>query len=121
MRPIHASQLSIGLALLCLPVMACWSETTAPAAVNEDPGHYVEFVQEDDSNCLMREGKHVTVHSTHPSRSIRVWLDRYYHDSGTGDRSRSDLRPGAEPEGLGCSRVDDAVQEWRVVRAQFLD
>jgi hypothetical protein len=40
---------------------------------------------------------------------------------GTGDRSRSDLKPGAEPEPLGGSRSLTGAQEWRLVRANFLD
>lgn len=91
------------------------------AAPGDDPAAYVQFVLEDDSDCQMREGKHVLVRSAHPTRAIRVWLDRYYRNSGTGDRSHSDLRPGAEGEALGCSHIGDGDQEWRVVRAQFLD
>lgn len=113
--------LSLSPALLAVLALPAQAEEPLPAAGSDDPAHYVQFVLEDDSDCLLRDGKHVTVHSTHPSRSIRVWLDRYYHDVGTGDRSRSDLKPGAEPEGLGCSRVDAAPQEWRIVRAQFLN
>lgn len=92
---------------------------TPPVAA--DAASFVEFVQEDDSECMIREGKHVAVRSTHPARTVRVWLDRYYRDRGTGDRSRSDLKPGAEPEPLGCSRVDDGKQDWRIVRAMFVD
>jgi hypothetical protein len=40
---------------------------------------------------------------------------------GTGDRSRSDLAAGAEPEPLGCSRSESGPQEWRLVRAVFVD
>jgi hypothetical protein len=48
-------------------------------------------------------------------------LDRYHMGIGTGDRSRSDLRPGAAPEPLGCSRSLTGPQEWRLVRASFVD
>ncbi|MDE3011973.1 MAG: hypothetical protein KGI67_13900 [Pseudomonadota bacterium] len=125
-----------GLVLMAAPVLAAAGATAAahpadaaplasgdarPAAASDDPAAYVQFVLEDDSDCLMREGKHVLVRSAHPSRTIRVWLDRYYRNRGTGDRSRSDLRPGAEGEALGCSHIGDGDQEWRVVRAQFLE
>jgi hypothetical protein len=48
-------------------------------------------------------------------------MDRFHMGVGTGDRSRSELKPGAEPEPLGCSRTLTGVQEWRIVRAQFVD
>lgn len=93
----------------------------ARAAGSEDAAGYVEFVREDAANCVIRNGVRVMVRSTHPSRTVRVWLDRYLMGSGTGDRSRTDLKPGAEPEPLGCSKSNNAEQEWRIVRAQFVD
>jgi len=120
MRPAFLA-LALVLLSLCPPQVRAADTMPPGAGAGEDPAAFVEFVQEDDSDCLMREGKHVVVHSTHPSRTIRVWLDRYYRNVGTGDRSHSDLKPGAEPEALGCSHVGDGTQEWRVARALFLD
>lgn len=95
----------------------------AAAAIHaqEDAASFVRFVQEPAGACVARGGQQVLVRSVHPSRRLRVWLDRFYMGQGTGDRSRSDLAPGAEPEPLGCSRNQNGSQEWRVVRAQFLD
>jgi len=87
----------------------------------EDPAAFVRFVEEPTSTCVSRNGVQILVRSTHPSRALRVWLDRYHMGTGTGDRSRSDLRPGAEPEALGCSRSATGPQEWRLVRAAFID
>lgn len=87
----------------------------------EDATQYVEFVEEFAGQCVSRNGVQILVKNSHPSRSLRVWLDRYHMGTGTGDRSRSDLKPGAEPEALGCSRNLSAVQEWRIVRAVFID
>ena len=92
-----------------------------PAAAQEDPTAFVSFVEEPSANCLARSGMEILVRSTHPKRTLRVWLDRYHMGTGTGDRSRSDLKPGAEPEALGCSRSANGTQEWRLVRAVFLD
>lgn len=82
---------------------------------------YVEFVQDFTANCVARQGVQILVRSTHPSRTLRVWLDRFHMGVGTGDRSRSDLAPGAAPEALGCSRSTTGVQEWRLVRAVFVE
>ncbi len=90
-------------------------------AADEDAAAYVQFVQEPGANCVGRGGMLVLVKSTHPSRKLRVWMDRLLMGAGTGDRSRSDLAPGAEPEALGCSRNLNGTQEWRVVRARFID
>src|SRR5262245_5859268 len=103
------------LLLVCAVLVPCGS---APA---EDPSGFVSFVEEPTANCLARSGVEILVRSTHPSRTLRVWLDRYHMGTGTGDRSRSDLKPGAAPEPLGCSRSGGGPQEWRLVRAVFLD
>ncbi len=92
-----------------------------PARADEDAAAYVQFVQEPTGNCVSRSGLQVQVKSTHPSRRIRVWLDRTLDGRPTADRSRTELAPGAEPEPLGCSRDQGVAQGWRLVRAQFVD
>jgi ferric-dicitrate binding protein FerR (iron transport regulator) len=87
----------------------------------DDPARCVSFVLETTSNCLLNNGQQVQVKNSHPNRTVRVWLDRFQAGIGTGDRSRSELRPGADAEPLGCSRSAAGVQEWRVVRAVFVD
>ena len=99
--------------------LACWAG--AALAQTGEPAAFVRFVQEEDANCMMRDGKMVLVVSGHPSRRMRCWLERWHMGVPTGDRSRSDLRPGGEPQRLGCSRTDFGAQEWRVVRAEFVD
>jgi hypothetical protein len=94
---------------------------SGPAAAEEDPLAFVSFVEEPTANCLARSGMEILVRNTHAKRTLRVWLDRYHMGTGTGDRSRSDLKPGAEPEPLGCSRSSSGTQEWRLVRAVFLN
>lgn len=93
----------------------------ASAQPSEDPLRYIEFTQDFTGPCVARQGVQILVRSTHPTRTVRVWLDRYHMGTGTGDRSRSELRPQAEPEPLGCSRTTHGLQEWRVVRAAFVD
>ena len=98
---------------LCLLIGAARGEDDAAA--------YVQFVEEPAGNCVARNGLQILVKNTHPTRHLRVWLDRFYMGVGTGDRSRSELAPGAEPEVLGCSRNLNGPQEWRVARAIFID
>ena len=91
------------------------------ARADEDALKYVQFVEDLSGTCSARSAKLIEVRNTHPTRTLRVWLDRYHMGHGTGDRSRSELAPGAEPEALGCSRTTDGPQEWRIVRAVFVN
>ena len=90
-------------------------------AADEDPAAYLQFVQEFGATCVARNGVQILVKNTHPRRTLRVWLDRIHMGVGTGDRSRSDLPPGGEPDPLGCSRSLSGEQRWQVVRLQFVD
>ena len=102
-------------------VMTAITAAAPPAAAAEDAAGYVQFVEDFTATCVARNGVQLQVKNTHPSRKIRVWLDRMQMGVGTGDRSRTELPPGAEPEPLGCSRTLTGTQEWRLVRAQFVD
>ncbi len=93
----------------------------ASARAEEDPATYVQFVQDFGATCVSRSGMQILIKNTHPRRTLKVWLDRWHMGVGTGDRSRSELKPGAEPEALGCSRSLTGPQEWRLVKAQFVD
>ena len=102
-----------------LALLVCLA--AVPARAEDDPAKYVAFVEENAASCVQRNATQIQVRSTHPTRRIKVWLDRYHMGTGTGDRSRSELAPGAEPEPLGCSRSATGKQEWRIVRAIFVD
>jgi len=97
------------------------SVASACAFAANDPAAFVRFVEEPSSTCVSRDGVQILVQNAHPSRTLRIWLDRYHMGVGTGDRSRSELKPGAAPEPLGCSRTLNGPQEWRLVRAAFVD
>ena len=125
-RPLAVSLLRVALALSPVPAVAAGGVAPQPAtaasgAAGDDPGAYLQFVQEFGANCVARNGVQILIRNTHPTRTLRVWLDRLHMGVGTGDRSRSDLPPGAEPDPLGCSRSLTGPQEWRVVRLQFID
>jgi hypothetical protein len=108
------------VALLCAAALSSLAALPARSQ-GEDPRQFVQFVEEFAGTCTARQGVQLLVKNTHPSRTVRVWLDRYHMGQGTGDRSKSDLAPGAEPEALGCSRSLTGPQEWRIARAIFLD
>lgn len=92
----------------------------APAD-DEDATKFVTFSEDFVGRCVTRNSVQLLVANSHPSRTVTVWLDRYHMGVGTGDRSRTEMKAGAEPVPLGCSGTLDGPQEWRVVRAKFLD
>lgn len=103
-------------ALLALALATC-----PLARADDDPTRYVQFVEDFTATCVQRNGKQIQVRNSHPTRTLKVWLDRFHMGVGTGDRSRSELAPGAPPEPLGCSRSDSGPQEWRIVKVQFVN
>lgn len=103
------------------PAAAASATAVSSGGAANDARSYVQFTQDFTSLCVSRNGVQVLVKNTHPTRKLRVWLDRYHMGQGTGDRSRSDLAPGAEPEPLGCSRSLTGPQEWRIAKAAFID
>lgn len=107
--------------LLIVFMLAGVNGSAAAGEASDDAKSYVQFVEDVSGNCTSRNAKQILVKNAHPTRKIRVWLDRYHMGVGTGDRSKSDLAPGAEPEPLGCARSFDGPQEWRIVRAEFIE
>jgi hypothetical protein len=105
-----------------IPIFVLLVACALPAASNDadDAKKYIAFTQEFEATCVSREAVQILVKSTHPSRKIRVWLDRFHMGVGTGDRSKTDLLPATEPQALGCSRTLSGPQEWRVARAEFI-
>lgn len=102
-------------------LLLCTALTLTGARAADDPAAFVGFSEEPTATCVARNGVQILVRNTHPQRTLRVWLDRYHMGVGTGDRSRSDLKPGAPPEALGCSRSATGAQEWRLVKVIFVD
>jgi len=89
---------------------------------DEDPASFVAFGKDFGATCVTRSSVTVTVRNTHASRTVRVWLERSVGGVPTGDRSKSDLKPAAEPEDLGCAHsLEGQEQKWTIQRAMFLD
>jgi hypothetical protein len=94
----------------------------ASAAAEEDAASFVKFGEDFGATCVNRQTVTVTVRSMHPTRTVRVWLERSVGGVPTGDRSKSDLKPDAPPEDLGCAKsLEGAEQKWKIQRATFVD
>lgn len=111
------------LATLAGPLAAQEAATPAAPAASDPalPESYLSFEKDFTSNCVIRNGVQVLIRNTHPSRTVRVWLERTIAGRPTGDRSRSELKPGAEAEPLGCSVTSEQPQAWRIVKTVFAD
>lgn len=110
-----------GIAAVCMLASSGAASAAEPPRDDPEARRYVEFTQDFASVCVQRQGVQILVKSTHPSRPLKLWLERYHMGTGTGDRSRSLLKPGEEPQPLGCSRTLSGAQEWRIVRVTFED
>jgi hypothetical protein len=110
-------------ACAALALLGLAPATMAAGALRDDPEArpYVAFTEDFAATCVQRQGVQILVKSTHPTRPLQLWLERFHMGTGTGDRSRSLLKPGEEPQPLGCSRTLSGEQEWRIVRVVFAE
>lgn len=113
--------LQLRAAVLTLLSLSCLALTLPAAAEDEDPLKFIAFSTDFDSKCVQRNGVMIYIANKHPSRSMRLVLERWYMDNRTADRGKSLLKPGEEPEPLGCSNVEGGKQEWKVLKSEWAD
>jgi hypothetical protein len=110
------------LAALLPILLLCGLGLPLPAALaEEDPLQFIAFSTDFDSKCVQRNGVMIYIANKHPNRSMRLVLERWYMDNRTADRGKSLLKPGEEPEPLGCSNVEGGKQEWKVLKSEWAD
>ena len=78
--------------LLCLALLL------AAGVRRDDAAKYTQFVEENTGSCVQRNGVQIQVRNTHPTRRIKVWLDRYQAGVGTGDPLAQRTRPAPSPK-----------------------
>jgi hypothetical protein len=92
---------------------------TASACSEENPSDFIKFTTDFDAKCVSRGGVMIYISNSHSSNTLKVTLERWFMNYRTGDRSRSILTPLSEPEALGCSKVSNGKQEWKVKKVQW--
>jgi hypothetical protein len=112
-RASSALHLASSLVALVLPSMA--------AAEDEDPLKFVAFSTDFDARCVDRQGVMIYIANSHPSRTMKLVLERWYMDNRTADRGKSLLKSGQEPEPLGCSNIEGGKQEWKILKGEWVD
>ena len=111
----------IGLAVLPFMFAAALAAPAVARAEDEDPPKFIAFSTDFDSKCVQRNGVMIYIANKHPRRSMKLVLERWYMDNRTADRGKSLLKPGDEPEPLGCSNVEGGKQEWKVLKSEWAD
>lgn len=93
---------------------------SAPVFSGESAGSYLNIAPQHDGKCqnLSEGGKLVVLRNTHPARSIRFRLVRYFKGVPQS-RIVGAVAPGEEGQKLGCNRVDGRDQSWKIERAEF--
>ncbi len=104
-------RLALGATMLAVAIVCTGDE---PAS------EYVEFSYDFHSECVARNGKMVLVRNTHPARTVKLYLYRYFADKRQPGRAVHTLQPNAEAVAVGCTVVQGLAQKWEVAKARFL-
>ncbi len=91
-----------------------------PSYGDKDPNEFIKFTTDFDAKCVTRGGVMIYISNSHLEDSLKVTLERWFMNHRTGDRSRSVLNPSSKPEALGCSKVSNGKQEWRVKSVEWV-
>lgn len=90
-----------------------------PAFSEEDPYDFIKFTTDFDAKCVSRGGVMIYISNSHLKTTLKVTLERWFMNYRTGDRSRSILNPLTKPEALGCSKISNGKQEWKVKSVEW--
>jgi hypothetical protein len=99
----------------------CAAGFPASTRADEDPLAFIEFSTDFDSKCVQRNGVMIYIVNKHPNRTLKLVVERWYMGNRTADRGKSVLKPGEEPEPLGCSNIEGGKQEWKVLKSEWAD
>ena len=93
---------------------------TIKYALAENPNDFLSFTTDFAAKCVTRGGVMIYLSNTHPSRKIKVTLERWYMNHKTADRGRSILNAKSSPDPLGCSKISEGKQEWKILKAEWV-
>lgn len=74
----------------------------------------VRFVETDESNCLVNDGKLVSIELVDHKQTYEVWVDRWYMQVQTADHTKQILSPTNPMVELGCTRTYSGPQHWTI-------
>ncbi len=94
--------------------------STYKYALAENPNNFLIFSTDFAAKCVTRGGVMIYLSNTHPSKRIKVTLERWYMGYKTADRGRTILKAKSNPDPLGCSKVSEGKQEWKILKAEWV-
>lgn len=88
-----------------------WSALSLAAGGSADEP-LVAFVESDDAQCVVNDGKLVSLALQDPQQRVEAWVDRWFMQVQTADHTRH-LLSAQHPEViLGCTRSSAGPQHW---------
>jgi len=99
------------------------STTEDGALAGDDPRSYLEFIANSDGKCtiLSAGGRLQSIKNNHRLKTIRYRLVRYIAGKPQPSFTSGTVGPVGQMSALGCDRVDDQDQRWRLESARYVD
>ena len=118
MTRLHASI----LALISMVTQVSFNESNAAQAdISESKANLVDeikqpvvFIETDESNCLVNDGKMISLQLMDITKNYEVWVDRWYMQVQTADHTKQLLTPSQTIAELGCSKTYAGPQHWTI-------
>ncbi len=111
--------LAFGLLLSCT-----WLPAAAQASdkQTEDVSSHLEIYKEFDGRCQgLRRGDARMIRNNHPDKSIKFRMVRILSGQRQPSIIQDTIAPGEDNgQKLGCEKLDDREQNWRIIRAEFV-
>lgn len=96
----------IGLLLLFGAVMGLAGQVTESADVT--------LIETDDADCLLHGGKRISLKLVDSSKTVTVWVDRWFMQIQTPDHTKHVLSQSKPESALGCSATRAGAQHWTI-------
>lgn len=116
---ISAAGLACGL-LLSYPGLPAAQASDDPT--EENTSSHLEIYKEFDGRCQgLRRGDARMIRNNHPEKSIKYRMVRILNGKRQASIIQDTIAPGEDNgQKLGCEKLGDREQNWRVIRAEFV-
>lgn len=106
----------LGVVLLGTPAAAMADSPPEPPA----PETVVMLVETDEAQCLVNDGKLISLALKDATQPVEVWIDRWFMQVQTADHTKHVLSPQHPEVELGCSRSNAGPQHWTIHHVTLL-
>lgn len=102
-----------------LIIYNAYANTIVPSDMEH--AEHLKVVEINDADCVIKNGKLITLQNTNPDKTLEVWVDRWFMDVQTADHTKQVLLSKAEPTALGCSTTLSGPQHWTIYSIKLLN